>query len=108
MLRKFFFIFAILMIVLAVPSFAAEEAEEAAMPAQYRIYGMAAAALTISLSAGLGALAQGRACSSACSAIARNPGAEGGIRFIALVSLVLIESLVLYALLVALVQVGII
>ena len=46
-------------------------------------------------------LAQGRAVSAACESLARNPGAAGSIRFALLLGLVLIESLVLYTLLIA-------
>lgn len=46
-------------------------------------------------------LAQGRAISAACEGLARNPGAAGAIRFALLLGLVLIESLVLYTLLIS-------
>ena len=46
-------------------------------------------------------LAQGRAISSACESLARNPGAAAAIRFALLLGLVLIESLVLYTLLIS-------
>jgi len=46
-------------------------------------------------SAGCG-IAQGRAASSACEGLARNPGAAPQIRFALLLSLVLIESMALY------------
>ena len=52
--------------------------------------------------AGLGALGQGKAVSSATEAIARNPGATGDIRGALLLGLVLIESLVIYVLLISL------
>ena len=50
-----------------------------------------------------GALGQGRAVASAVEAIARNPGAAGEIRGALILGLVLIESLVIYVLLVTLV-----
>jgi F-type H+-transporting ATPase subunit c len=43
-------------------------------------------------------LAQGKAVAGAVEALARNPGAAAGIRFLALLGLVLIESLALYTL----------
>lgn len=43
-----------------------------------------------------GALGQGKATASACEALARNPGAEAGIRFALILGLVLIESMALY------------
>jgi F-type H+-transporting ATPase subunit c len=50
-----------------------------------------------------GALGQGRAVASAAEAIARNPGAAGEIRGALILGLVLIESLVIYVLLVTLI-----
>jgi F-type H+-transporting ATPase subunit c len=50
-----------------------------------------------------GALGQGRAIASATEAIARNPGAVGEIRGALILGLVLIESLVIYVLLVTLI-----
>jgi len=49
------------------------------------------------------ALAQGRAVAAAAEAIARNPGAAGEIRGSLILGLVLIESLVIYVLLVSLI-----
>ena len=51
----------------------------------------------------LGALAQGRAVSAAVEAIARNPSAAGDIRGNLMLGLVLIESLVIYVLLISLI-----
>jgi len=56
--------------------------------------------------AAFGALAQGRAAAAACDGIARNPGATGQIRGMAFLALVLIESLVIYALVIAFVVQG--
>lgn len=50
-----------------------------------------------------GALGQGRAVASATEAIARNPGAAGEIRGALILGLVLIESLVIYVLLISLI-----
>ncbi len=49
------------------------------------------------------AIGQGRAVASATEAIARNPGAAGEIRGALILGLVLIESLVIYVLLVSLI-----
>ena len=49
------------------------------------------------------ALGQGKAVASATEAIARNPGAAGEIRGALILGLVLIESLVIYVLLVSLI-----
>ena len=61
------------------------------------------AGFALAFAAGLAALAQGRAVSAATEAIARNPGAAGDIRGSLLLGLVLIESLAIYALLIALI-----
>ncbi|MCG5054301.1 MAG: ATP synthase F0 subunit C [Myxococcales bacterium] len=60
-----------------------------------------AAALAIGLSAFGGALAQGRAAASALDGIARNPQASGKIFVPMIVGLALIESLVIYGLIIA-------
>jgi F-type H+-transporting ATPase subunit c len=60
------------------------------------------AGFALAFAAGLGALGQGRAVASAAEAIARNPGATGDIRGAPLLGLVLIESLVIYVLLISL------
>jgi F-type H+-transporting ATPase subunit c len=60
-----------------------------------------AAALAISVAAVGGALGQGKAAMAALEGIARNPGAAGKIQTPMILSLALIESLVIYALLIA-------
>src|SRR5262249_10552713 len=52
--------------------------------------------LAMGIASGLCGLGQGKATASAAEAMARNPGAAGGIRFALLLGLVLIESLALY------------
>ena len=59
------------------------------------------AALAIGLAAAFGALGQGKAISSACEAMGRNPGGGGAIRITMIIGLALIESLVIYALIIA-------
>ena len=61
------------------------------------------AGFALAFAAGLGALGQGRAVSAAAEAIARNPGAAGDIRGSLILGLVLIESLVIYVLLISLI-----
>lgn len=61
----------------------------------------------IAIAAAAGAYCQSRAIGSACEGISRNPGAAPHIRFIALLGLVLIETLVIYALLIAIMIVAI-
>jgi F-type H+-transporting ATPase subunit c len=61
-----------------------------------------AAGLAIALAALGGALGQGRAAASALEGIARNPGARKDIFVPFILGLALIESLVIYALIIAL------
>lgn len=65
-----------------------------------------AAALAISIAAFGGAIAQGRAGAAALEGIARNPGAQNKIFTPMILTLALIESLVIYALLIAFQLVG--
>jgi F-type H+-transporting ATPase subunit c len=67
-------------------------------------YGLLAlgAGLGIGLAALGGGIGQGRAAAGALEGIARNPGAAGQIRGPMILGLALIESLVIYALLIAL------
>ncbi len=61
------------------------------------------AGFALAIAAAFGALAQGKAVSSAVEGMARNPGASGEIRGALILGLVLIESLVIYALVVSLI-----
>ena len=61
-----------------------------------------AAALGLGIAAFGGALGQGKAAAAALDGIARNPGAAGQIRGPMILGLALIESLVIYALIIAL------
>jgi F-type H+-transporting ATPase subunit c len=61
-----------------------------------------AAGLAIGLAAFGGGLGQGRAAAAALEGIARNPGAAGQIRGPMILGLALIESLVIYALIIGL------
>jgi F-type H+-transporting ATPase subunit c len=89
---------------LAMPA-AAQEAAPAATTAMN--LGILGAAFAIGIAAAFGALGQAKAVSAACSAMARNPGAAANIRFALILGLALIESLVLYALLIAMRGAGI-
>jgi F-type H+-transporting ATPase subunit c len=61
------------------------------------------AGFALAIAAAFGALGQGRAISAAAEGIARNPGAAGDIRGALILGLVLIESLVIYVLLISLI-----
>jgi F-type H+-transporting ATPase subunit c len=65
----------------------------------YKISLIVAGAI-IAPAAAAGAFCQAKAISSACEAISRNPASAPHVRFILLLGLILIETLVIYALLV--------
>ncbi len=64
------------------------------------------AAFAIGVAALGGALAQGRAAAAALEGIARNPGAKSAVFTPMILGLALIESLVIYALIIAFMLVG--
>lgn len=64
-----------------------------------------AAALAIAIAAFGGAIAQGRTAAAALEGIARNPAAQGKIFVPMIIGLALIESLVLYAFVIAFVKI---
>jgi len=57
----------------------------------------------ITLAVAAGAFCQAKAISSACEGISRNPGSGRDIRFLLIFGLVLIETLVIYALLITII-----
>jgi F-type H+-transporting ATPase subunit c len=61
-------------------------------------YAKIAAGFGFAIAAGLGALGQSRIAASAVEGAARNPGAAGRIQIMMIIGLALIESLVLFAL----------
>jgi F-type H+-transporting ATPase subunit c len=85
---------------LALPALAQEPAASGAGASGVR-WGALSAAFLLGIAAAAGAMAQGRATSAAAEAMSRNPGAAGPIRLMTIIGLALIESLVLYALLIA-------
>jgi F-type H+-transporting ATPase subunit c len=60
----------------------------------------------IAIAAGLAAQGQGRAASSACEALGRNPAARAGIQVALILGLAFIESLVLFTLVIIFVKVA--
>lgn len=61
------------------------------------------AGFALAIAAAFGALSQARGLSAAAEGIARNPSAANDIRFALILGLVLIESLVIYVLLISLI-----
>jgi len=64
-------------------------------------WGVIGAAFVLGIAAAAGAIGQSRAIAAACEGIARNPSAAPAIRLAMIIGLALIESLVIYALLLA-------
>ncbi len=100
MSRRFAFL-AVMMVVLAMaaPAMAQEHGEAAGGSSSP--WGLFAPALAIGIAAAFGSLGQGKGLAAACEAIGRNPGAVGPIRITMIIGLALIESLVIYALIIA-------
>jgi F-type H+-transporting ATPase subunit c len=69
-------------------------------------WGLVSAAFVLGIAAAAGAIGQSRAIAAAVEGIARNPGAAGPIRLAMIIGLALIESLVIYALIIAFIAVG--
>jgi F-type H+-transporting ATPase subunit c len=85
------------------PAFAQEAAGAAASGSVAAQWSIITAGFALAIAAAFGALGQGKAVSAAVEGIARNPSAAGDIRGAMILGLVLIESLVIYVLLVALI-----
>jgi len=64
-------------------------------------WGAIGAAFLLGVAAAAGAIGQGRAVAASVEGIARNPGAGGAIRTAMIIGLALIESLVIYSLVIA-------
>jgi F-type H+-transporting ATPase subunit c len=97
-----FVMLAFLVLGVASPVFAQEAAADAANSGLVQ-WSIITAGFALAIAAAGGAIGQGRAIGSAAEAIARNPGAVGDIRGVLILGLVLIESLVIYVLLVTLI-----
>ena len=99
-MRKFRMIMwtAIGVLAAAAPVFA--QAAEPANASTVSAYKAIAAGIGFGLAAGLAGLGQGRIAASAAEGAARNPGAANKIQTIMILGLALIESLVLFMLLV--------
>lgn len=96
-------IVALTVVMAAMPAFAQEAAAGAVSDGTIN-KGLTAiaAAIAISISVLGGALGQGRTAATALDGIARNPAASGKILIPMILGLALIESLVIYALIIAL------
>lgn len=96
----------ILASLVSIAAFAEEEAAKAAASGDANIFGIKAAlALAAGLGIGIasfgGALGQGKAAAAALEGIARNPEATSKVMTPMIIALALIESLVIYSLVIA-------
>jgi F-type H+-transporting ATPase subunit c len=73
----------------------------AAAPASAVKWGVLSAAFLLGIAAAAGAIGQSKAIAAAVEGIARNPSAAAAIRLAMIIGLALIESLVIYALVIA-------
>ena len=99
-MKKMFVVLAAMLV--SVSAFAQEAAPAAAAAGSDKGLIATAAALAIALSVFGGALAQGKTAATALDGIARNPAASGKLLIPMILGLALIESLVIYALIIAL------
>jgi F-type H+-transporting ATPase subunit c len=103
-MRKFgLFLMAVVAVMISATSVFAQSAEAAAASAS----GVKAIAAGVGFAIAVvgGALGQSRIGAAACEGAARNPGAAGKIQVMMILGLALIESLVLFALLIVFVKV---
>ena len=83
------------------PAFAQGQEAAATTQAVVAQWSIITAGFALAFAAAFGALGQGKAVSAAVEGIARNPGAAGDIRGSLILGLVLIESLVIYVLVIS-------
>ncbi len=93
---------AVAFLVLAVPAFAqgGHQPIDGWSSEMYK-WALFSGAFALGIAAAAGAYSQSRAIAAACDGISRNPGASGEIRFALILGLALIESIVIYVLLIA-------
>jgi F-type H+-transporting ATPase subunit c len=99
--KKIFVILAVLSLFATVSAFAQTATQPAAPAANPVRWGVIGAAFVLGIAAAAGAIGQSRAIAAAVEGIARNPSAAGPIRLAMIIGLALIESLVIYALVLA-------
>ena len=102
--RTAFIFLALVLLFVAMPAFAQAAPTQGGEPASNTSFYWAiplGAGAAIGIAGGLCGLGQGKATASAVEALARNPSARPGIFIFLLLGLALIESLALYALVIA-------
>lgn len=103
--KKLIMMFVVLAL-MSVSVFAQDAATQTAAGTSGVKWGLVSAAFVLGIAAAAGAIGQSRAIVAACEGIARNPGAAGAIRLAMIIGLALIESLVIYALIIAFIVQG--
>jgi F-type H+-transporting ATPase subunit c len=102
--RRFALTLAVMLLALgAVSPVFAQEPAAAGAGSEIARWSIITAGFALAIAAAFGALAQARGLSAAAEGIARNPSAAGEIRGVLILGLVLIESLVIYVLLISLI-----
>jgi F-type H+-transporting ATPase subunit c len=101
---KYIGLAALTMALMAVATLAATEAPATAGGGDSKAIGTGLAIIGFGLAAGLAGIGQGLAGSRAAEGAARNPGAAGTVQTIMIIALALIESLVLFAMLIVFVK----
>ena len=99
-MRKFKYVFysALALIMMAIPAMAQGAAAAGDNKFSVAAYKALAAGLGFGIAAGLGGIGQGKIGAAAVEGAARNPGAAGTVQTMMIIGLALIESLVLFAL----------
>ena len=95
MVNKKTLLLAALFLLVACPIFAQTPGASGIAPGEIKFLG---GMIGLGIAGGLCGIGQGKAVAGAAEAIARNPGAAGGIRFALILGLVFIETLTIYAL----------
>lgn len=101
MTKKVFIMLAVLTLLVSVSAFAQEAGTTTTSTTSGVRWGVIAAAFVLGIAAAAGAMGQSRAIAASVEGIARNPSAAAAIRLSMLIGLALIESLVIYALVLA-------
>ena len=99
-MKKFKFIFFTILTLLAMATVAVGQEDNASTVDAYKALGTGLAILGFGFAAGLAGIGQGIVGSKGAEGAARNPGAAGTVQTLMIIALALIESLVLFALLV--------
>jgi len=99
---------ALVVLAVAVPALAEGPAapEQTSSTVIKNMWQFIAAAFVLGVAAFGGALGQSKAIVAACTSMGRNPGAAGPVRITMIVGVAFIESLVIYALLIAFIILG--